>query len=44
MVAPTSAIVINAPATDPEGNPTYPPADLRELVDVDGYQTFRQVA
>ena len=38
------AIVINAPAHQPDGDPTYEPAHLRELVDVDGYQTFRQVA
>jgi hypothetical protein len=37
-------IVIHAPTSDADGDPTYEPADQRELVDVDGYQTFRQVA
>ncbi len=37
-------IVIHAPASDADGDPTYAPADQRELADVDGYQTFRQVA
>jgi hypothetical protein len=37
-------IVVNAPAYDANGKPTYKPADRRELVDVTGYRTFRQVA
>jgi hypothetical protein len=37
-------IVIHAPTSDSEGDATYEPADQRELVDVDGYETFRQVA
>ena len=37
-------IIINARAHDDAGNATYEPARPRELVDVDGYQTFRQVA
>jgi hypothetical protein len=32
------------PAYDGNGNPTYQPANPRELVDVTGYSTFRQVA
>lgn len=38
------AVVVVAPAYDDAGNPTYRPANRRELVDVTGYQTFRQVA
>ena len=37
-------IIVNAPAYDRRGRPTYRPANRRELVDVDGYRTFRQVA
>jgi len=37
-------IVVNAPAYDDHGRPTFKPADPRELVDVAGYRTFRQVA
>lgn len=37
-------IIVRAPAYDSEGNPTYVPDDPAELVDVGGYQTFRQVA
>lgn len=33
-----------APANDANGNPTYSPANRRELVNVSGWQTFRQVA
>ncbi len=37
-------IVLDAPAYDQYGNPTFAPADRREVVDVSGYSTFRQVA
>jgi hypothetical protein len=37
-------ITVHAPACDGEGAATYQPANRRELVDVAGYQTFRQVA
>ncbi len=37
-------IVLRAPAYDADGNPTYTPANRREVVDVTGYRTFRQVA
>lgn len=37
-------IVVGAPTYDTEGRTVYDPADPRELVDVDGYRTFRQVA
>ena len=37
-------ITVNAPAYDDNGNPTYNPANKNELTDVNGYQTFRQVA
>ncbi|MEU7765899.1 hypothetical protein AB0B25_12325 [Nocardia sp. NPDC049190] len=37
-------VVIGAPAYDDAGNATYQPANRAELVDVGGYQTFRQVA
>ena len=37
-------IVVKAPAYDSEYRPTFTPADRREVVDVGGYQTFRQVA
>lgn len=38
------AIVILSPAYDDDGMPTYTPADPTELVDVEGYRVFRQVA
>lgn len=37
-------IIVNAPAYDDDGRLTYKPTNRRELVDVDGYRTFRQVA
>jgi len=37
-------IVVGAPAYDQYGNPTYRPANRKELVNVSGYRTFRQVA
>lgn len=37
-------VVVRAPAHDEDGRPTYDPEDRTELVDVDGYDTFRQVA
>ncbi len=37
-------IIVKAPASDDDGEPTYTPADWREVADVDGYRTFRQVA
>ncbi|MGW5052821.1 AMIN-like domain-containing (lipo)protein [Actinokineospora sp. NPDC004072] len=37
-------VVAIAPAYDSAGNPTYTPANRRELVDVTGWDTFRQVA
>ncbi|WIG15907.1 AMIN-like domain-containing (lipo)protein [Kocuria rosea] len=37
-------ITVNAPAYDGRGRPTYEFDDRRELVDVAGYRTFRQVA
>lgn len=37
-------IVIKAPAHDGNGQLTYRPADEKELVNVVGYRTFRQVA
>jgi len=37
-------IVVRAPAYDQDYNPTFTPADLREVVDVAGYQAFRQLA
>jgi len=37
-------LVVRAPAYDDEGRPTYEPDDPRELVDVRGYTTLRQVA
>lgn len=36
-------VIVNAPAYD-ENGVTYAPANRRELVDVTGYRTFRQVA
>jgi hypothetical protein len=38
------AIVAGVPAYDDEGNLTYRPANRRQLVNVSGWQTFRQVA
>ena len=37
-------VTVNAPAYDENGNSTYNPANPKELTDVTGYQTFRQVA
>lgn len=37
-------VVVRAPAHDTQGRPTFDPADEREVVDVTGYSTFRQVA
>jgi hypothetical protein len=37
-------VTVFAPAYDQSGNPTYTYPDRTELVDVTGYQTFRQVA
>lgn len=37
-------IVVRAPAYDQAGNPTFDPADRREVVSVAGFDTFRQVA
>ena len=37
-------VVIKAPAYNDSGSPTYEPASWNELVDVGGYQTFRQVS
>jgi hypothetical protein len=37
-------VVVTAPAYDDQGQATYQPGDPRELVDVTGYDTFRQVA
>lgn len=37
-------VVVRAPGHDDAGNPTYSPANRRELVDVSGFRTFRQVA
>lgn len=37
-------IVVNAPAYNDDGNPTYLPRNRAELVTVTGYRTFRQVA
>lgn len=38
------AVVVRAPAYDGDGRPTYTPANPRELVNVTGFQTFRQLA
>jgi hypothetical protein len=38
------SIVVLAPAYDASGRATYRPANRRELVNVTGYRTFRQVA
>ncbi len=37
-------VTMDAPAYDVQGRPTYRPTDRRELVDVTGYRTLRQVA
>jgi hypothetical protein len=37
-------VVVYAPSYDENGNSTYNPANPRELVNVAGYRTFRQVA
>ncbi len=37
-------VVVRAPAYDAAGQPTYKPANKRELTNVSGYRTFRQVA
>jgi len=37
-------VIAKAPAYDDHGNLTYKPANRKELVDVTGYRTFRQVA
>jgi hypothetical protein len=37
-------ILVLGPAYDPAGHPTYNPANPRELVNVSGWTTFRQVA
>jgi hypothetical protein len=37
-------LVVRAPSYDSAGRPTYNPAKPRELSDVAGYSTFRQVA
>ena len=37
-------IIVKAPAYDDNGRLTYKPDNRRELVDVAGYRTFRQVA
>ena len=36
-------ITVNAPAYNPDGSPAYQPANPKEVVNVSGYQTFRQV-
>ena len=37
-------IIVDAPAYDQGGRTTFVPANLREVVNVTGYDTFRQVA
>ncbi|MDI3212754.1 hypothetical protein [Arthrobacter sp. AL12] len=37
-------VTVNSPAYNDNGNATFTPADPKELSDVSGYQTFRQVA
>jgi hypothetical protein len=37
-------IVVQAPEMTPDGVPTYTPGNRRELVNVSGFRTFRQVA
>ncbi|MFI7581854.1 AMIN-like domain-containing (lipo)protein [Kocuria kalidii] len=38
------SILVESPAYDEDGDPTYDPDNQRELVDTTGYETFRQVA
>jgi len=38
------AVTVQAPSYDDAGRATYSPANRRELVNVTGYSTFRQVA
>lgn len=38
------SVVVKAAAYDSSGRPTYTPANPRELTDVTGFRTFRQVA
>lgn len=38
------AVVVLVPAYDSAGQPTYRPVNVRELTNVTGYRTFRQVA
>jgi len=38
------SIIVKAPAHDDSGRATYTPARQRNIVDVTGYKTFRQVA
>jgi hypothetical protein len=37
-------VTVVAPAYDSNGKPTYTPADPAHVVDVSGFQSFRQVA
>jgi len=37
-------IALEAPAYDANGNPTYTPASARELVNTNGYRTYRQAS
>jgi hypothetical protein len=37
-------IVLSSPAYDSNGQPTFRPASLSDIVDVSGFRTFRQVA
>ena len=37
-------VIVQAPAYDEHGEPTYLPGDPDEVVDVDGFRTLRQVA
>jgi len=37
-------IIVHGPAYDDAGRPTYRPANSKELTNVSGYRTFRQVA
>jgi hypothetical protein len=37
-------LIVRGPAYDDAGRPTYRPANQRELTNVTGYRTFRQVA
>jgi len=37
-------VTVKAPAYDSNGDPTYDPADPAHVVDVSGFQSFRQVA